>query len=139
MSFPQIRMRRNRLNNWSRKLVEESKLSTNDLIWPIFITEENQITPIESMPGINRYPLTEVIDVVAEAAELGIPAIALFPEINSDLKDEKGSEALNKNNLICKATQYIKTKLVTLVLFVMWLLIHILVTVMMAYIKMVKF
>ena len=82
MSFPQIRMRRNRLNNWSRKLVEESKLSTNDLIWPIFITEENQITPIESMPGINRYPLTEVIDVVAEAAELGIPAIALFPEIN---------------------------------------------------------
>ena len=139
MSFPQIRMRRNRLNNWSRKLVEESKLSTNDLIWPIFITEENQITPIESMPGINRYPLTEVIDVVAEAAELGIPAIALFPEINSDLKDEKGSEALNKNNLICKATQYIKTKLVTLVLFVMLLLIHILVTVMMAYIKMVKF
>lgn len=111
MSFPQIRMRRNRLNNWSRKLVEESKLSTNDLIWPIFITEENQITPIESMPGINRYPLTEVIDVVAEAAELGIPAIALFPEINSDLKDEKGSEALNKNNLICKATQYIKNQI----------------------------
>ena len=111
MSFPQIRMRRNRLNNWSRKLVEESKLSTNDLIWPIFITEENQITPIESMPGINRYPLTEVIDVVAEAAELGIPAIALFPEINSDLKDEKGSEALNKNNLICKATQYIKSQI----------------------------
>ena len=111
MSFPQIRMRRNRLNNWSRKLVEESKLSTNDLIWPIFITEENQITPIESMPGIHRYPLTEVIDVVAEAAELGIPAIALFPEINSDLKDEKGSEALNKNNLICKATQYIKNQI----------------------------
>ena len=111
MSFPQIRMRRNRLNNWSRKLVEESKLSTNDLIWPIFITEENQITPIESMPGINRYPLTEVIDVVAEAAELGIPAIALFPEITSDLKDEKGSEALNKNNLICKATQYIKNQI----------------------------
>ena len=111
MSFPQIRMRRNRLNNWSTKLVEESKLSTNDLIWPIFITEENQITPIESMPGINRYPLTEVIDVVAEAAELGIPAIALFPEINSDLKDEKGSEALNKNNLICKATQYIKNQI----------------------------
>ena len=111
MSFPQTRMRRNRLNNWSRKLVEESKLSTNDLIWPIFITEENQITPIESMPGINRYPLTEVIDVVAEAAELGIPAIALFPEINSDLKDEKGSEALNKNNLICKATQYIKNQI----------------------------
>ena len=103
-------MRRNRLNNWSRKLVEESKLSTNDLIWPIFITEENQITPIKSMPGINRYPLTKVIDVVAEAAELGIPAIALFPEINSDLKDEKGSEALNKNNLICKATQYIKSQ-----------------------------
>ena len=111
MSFPQIRMRRNRLNNWSRKLVEESKLSTNDLIWPIFITEENQITPIESMPGINRYPLAQVIDVVAEAAELGIPAIALFPEINSDLKDEKGSEALNKNNLICKATQYIKSQI----------------------------
>ena len=110
MSFPRIRMRRNRLNNWSRKLVEESKLTTNDLIWPLFITEGNHKTSIESMPGVNRYPLSQIIDVVAEAAELGIPAIALFPEIKSDLKDEKGSEALNRNNLICKATESIKNQ-----------------------------
>ena len=107
-SFPSTRMRRNRLNNWSRRLIQENKLSTDDLIWPIFITDKNIKSSIDSMPGIFRIPLNEIVDVIGEAQDYDIPAIALFPETNPNVKDELGSEALNENNLICEAIKLIK-------------------------------
>ncbi len=81
-SFPSTRMRRNRLNNWSRRLIQENKLSTDDLIWPIFITDKNKKSSIDSMPGIFRIPLNEIVDVIGESQNYDIPAIALFPETN---------------------------------------------------------
>ena len=107
-SFPSTRMRRNRLSNWSRRLIQENKLSTDDLIWPIFVTDKNKRSSIDSMPGIFRIPLNEIVDVIGEAQDYNIPAIALFPETNPKVKDELGSEALNKNNLICEAIKLIK-------------------------------
>ena len=103
-SYPSIRMRRNRKTDWSRRLVQESNLSPNDLIWPIFIKEgKNQKEPINSMPGVYRYSLDKVEKLVESAMNKKIPMIALFPSVPSSKKDNKGSEALNKNNLVCKA------------------------------------
>ena len=107
-SYPSTRMRRNRQTNWSRRLIEENRLSVNDLILPIFITDSDKKTVIDSMPGVYRTPITQIIETVQEAKELGIPAIALFPETNATLKDEKGSEALNEENLVCRTTNLIK-------------------------------
>tara|TARA_B100000686_G_scaffold66799_1_gene72120 strand:+ start:773 stop:1789 length:1017 start_codon:yes stop_codon:yes gene_type:complete len=106
-SFPSTRMRRNRQFGWSRRLVRENHLSVDDLIWPIFVTE-NKKTEIKTMPGVYRIPLTEIADIVDEAQSYGIPAIALFPETNPNIKDDKGSEALNSSNIICEATRIIK-------------------------------
>ena len=108
MAFPQTRMRRNRLKSWSRKLMKENILSASDLILPIFITDSNKKTPITSMPGIARIPLEQVSDIIGHADELRIQAVALFPEISSNLKDVMGSEALNKNNLVCRTVEKIK-------------------------------
>ena len=107
-SYPNTRMRRNRQTNWSRRLIEENRLSVNDLILPIFITDGDKKTVINSMPGVYRIPITQIIETVQEAKELGIPAIALFPETNTALKDEQGTEALNDKNLVCRATNLIK-------------------------------
>ena len=108
-SYPSIRMRRNRRTDWSRRLVQESNLSPNDLIWPIFIKEgKNQKEPIDSMPGVYRYSLDKVEKLVESAMNKKIPMIALFPSVPSSKKDNKGSEALNKNNLVCKALKLIK-------------------------------
>ena len=108
-SYPSIRMRRNRKTDWSRRLVQESNLSPNDLIWPIFIKEgKNQKEPINSMPGVYRYSLDKVEKLVESAMNKKIPMIALFPSVPSSKKDNKGSEALNKNNLVCKALKLIK-------------------------------
>ena len=107
-SYPNIRMRRNRKSDWSRRLVKENQISVNDLILPIFVTDSEKKTAITSMPGVNRIPINEVVGIVHEAKELGIPAIALFPETNNSLKDENGSEALNEENIVCKATRLIK-------------------------------
>jgi len=107
-AFPSTRMRRNRQTDWSRRLIKENELSVNDLIWPIFIANDDKKSPINSMPGVNRIPLNAIVETVQEAKELGIPAIALFPETDISLKNEKGSEALNEDNLICKATKAIK-------------------------------
>ena len=101
-SYPNIRMRRNRKSDWSRRLVKENQISVNDLILPIFVTDSEKKTAITSMPGVNRIPINEVVGIVHEAKELGIPAIALFPETNNSLKDENGSEALNEENIVCK-------------------------------------
>ena len=108
-SFPKVRLRRNRKTEWSRRLVSENNLSTNDLIWPIFIREGKNIKePIKTMPGVYRYTLDKVENLVERAISKKIPMIALFPQTPDIKKNAKGSEALNKNNLICKALRLIK-------------------------------
>ena len=108
-SYPNIRLRRNRKNDWSRRLVRESNLSANDLIWPIFIIEgKNKKEPIKTMPGVYRYSLDKIESLVERAISKKIPMIALFPNIPNHKKNNKGSEALNKNNLVCKALRLIK-------------------------------
>ena len=110
-TYPNIRLRRNRKTAWSRRLVSESNLSTNDLIWPIFIRDGKNIQEsIKSMPGVYRYTLDKIPAVIEKAIRLKIPMISLFPYTPQNKKNFKGTEALNKNNLICKALRLIKTK-----------------------------
>jgi len=108
-SYPKVRLRRNRKSEWSRRLVSENTLSSNDLIWPIFIREGKNIKePITSMPGVYRYSLDKIEILVEKAIKKRIPLIALFPNIPNHKKNANGSEALNKNNLVCKALKLIK-------------------------------
>ena len=108
-SYPNVRLRRNRKAEWSRRLVSENNLSTNDLIWPIFIREGKNIKePIKTMPGVYRYTLDKIENLVEKAISKKIPMIALFPQTPELKKNTKGSEALNKNNLVCKTLRLIK-------------------------------
>ena len=108
-SYPKVRLRRNRKTDWSRRLVSESNLSTNDLIWPIFIRDGKNIKePVKTMPGIYRYTIDKIENLVEKAINKKIPMIALFPNTPISKKNAKGSEALNKNNLVCKALRLIK-------------------------------
>ena len=108
-SYPSVRMRRNRKSDWCRRLIQENNLSTNDLIWPIFIRDGKNIKePIVSMPGVYRYSLDKVEPLVERAIFRKIPMIALFPYTSSSKKNPKGTEALNKNNLVCRALRLIK-------------------------------
>ena len=103
------RMRRNRKADWTRRLVRENQLTVDDLIWPIFIAPGvNVREPIPAMPGVNRMSVDVAVEAVREAADLGVPAIATFPNIEMNLRDETGSHALEANNLINIATQAIK-------------------------------
>ena len=109
--YPNLRLRRNRKSNWSRRLVSENTLSVNDLILPIFVIEgKNKKIPIKSMPGIFRYSIDKLNQVIGNAVSLKIPMVAIFPYINKSLKNARGTEALNKNNLVCRATNFIKKK-----------------------------
>ena len=108
-SYPSTRLRRNRKKEWSRRLVQESTLSPNDLIWPIFICEGTNVKEhIKSMPGVYRHSIDKLEKLVESAMDKNIPMIALFPNIPNSKKNSKGSEALNKNNLVCKALRLIK-------------------------------
>ncbi len=108
-SYPSVRLRRNRKSEWSRRLVSENNLSTNDLIWPIFVREGKNIKePIKSMPGVYRYSIDKVEALVEWAINKKIPVIALFPNTPNNKKNSKGTEALNKNNLVCKTLRLIK-------------------------------
>ena len=108
-TYPNVRMRRNRKTDWSRRLVSESGLTTDDLIWPIFIREGRNVKePVKSMPGVFRYTLDKIEHLVEKAINKKIPMSALFPHTTNSKKDAKGSEALNKNNLVCKALRLIK-------------------------------
>jgi porphobilinogen synthase len=110
-TYPSTRLRRNRKTDWSRRLVRENTLSVNDLIWPIFIREGKNIKePVKEMPGVYRYTLDKIENIVERAISYNIPMIALFPNIPESKKNSKGSEALNKNNLICKSLRLIKRK-----------------------------
>ncbi len=108
-----IRLRRNRQQPWSRALTQETRLSVENLIWPVFVHDgsqgpEDQIIP--SMPGVFRYSKNSLIENIKIASDLGIPAVAIFPHISASKKDEKGSEALNPNNLVCETVNLIKSK-----------------------------
>ena len=107
--YPQTRLRRNRHSDWVRRLTCENHLSTDDLIWPVFMLEgHNKTEKIASMPGINRYSIDRLLPVVETAAKLGIPALALFPATPADKKNATGDEAFNPENLICKTIRALK-------------------------------
>ena len=104
-----LRMRRLRQSDWSRRLVRETKVSTDDLIWPIFVRDgSGEDEPVASMPGVSRLSVARCVDAAKEARDLGIPVIALFPYTQSSQRDERGTEALNEANLVCSATRAMK-------------------------------
>ena len=108
-SFPRVRMRRNRLTDFSRRLMAENKLSIDDLIYPIFITYGSKVKEeVSSMPGIYRYSGDLLHEEIEYISSLNIPAVAFFPKIENELKTPHGKEALNKNNLICEAIKISK-------------------------------
>jgi porphobilinogen synthase len=103
------RPRRNRKAEWARRLVCENVLTTNDLIWPLFLIEGKRTrVPVTAMPGIERLSVDEAVREAERAVKLEIPAIAFFPYTEASLKDEGGSEAFNEQNLVCKACRAIK-------------------------------
>lgn len=103
------RMRRNRKADWTRRMVQENRLTVDDLIWPIFLIPGTGILePIPAMPGVNRMTVDKAVEAAKEAADLGIPALATFPNIEMELRDETGSNSLEKNNLINLASAAIK-------------------------------
>ena len=107
--FPSTRMRRNRHDDWTRRLVAENRLSVDDLIWPIFVIEgRGSATEVASMPGVQRVTIDGLAAHVAPAARLGIPALALFPATPADKKDAEGTESANPDNLMCRAARLLK-------------------------------
>ena len=108
-AFPRVRLRRNRRDDWSRRMVREHVLSAADLIWPVFVREGSGVSePVASMPGVDRLSVDRVGEAAAQAAALGIPCIAIFPYTPAPRKDEDGTEALNPDNLACRAIRAIK-------------------------------
>ena len=109
--YPSLRLRRSRKESWSRRLIQENTLSPNDFILPIFLIEgSNKRQEISSMPGVYRYTINRLSQIVDKAIKLGIPMIALFPKTQNSKKDELGTESLNENNLVCKAIQEVKKR-----------------------------
>ena len=107
--FPETRMRRNRRDAWTRRLVAEHRLSVDDLIWPVFVIEgRDATTEVTAMPGVQRVTVDRLAAHVEPAARLGIPAVALFPATPRERKDPEGSEALNPENLMCRAAAALK-------------------------------
>ena len=107
--FPRVRMRRNRQHDWSRRLVREHTLTANDLIWPVFVKEGGaKREAIPSMPGVFRLTIPALLDAAAEAAKLGIPALALFPYVPKERKDEQASEAVRADSLCNRAIRALK-------------------------------
>ena len=108
-SYPSVRLRRNRKYNWSRRLVSENNLSVSDLILPIFVTEgKKKIEAIKTMPGVFRYSIDRLSGILNQASKLKIPLVAIFPHTPNRKKDSSGNEALNENNLVCRAIKKIK-------------------------------
>jgi porphobilinogen synthase len=104
-----IRPRRNRKAEWARRLVRENVLTTDDLIWPLFVVDgHNKRAAVSSMPGVERLSVDQAVRDAERAAKLNIPCIALFPYTDPGLRDEQGSEATNADNLVCKSVRAIK-------------------------------
>ncbi len=109
--FPTTRLRRVRAHDWSRRLVAEHLVTVDDLIWPIFVTDgETAGQEVASMPGVVRRDVDGAVKAAEEAAKLGIPALALFPQTDPDLKDPTGTYALDAQNLVCRAVRAIKAE-----------------------------
>ena len=108
-SYPAVRLRRTRASAWSRRLHAETVLTPADLIWPLFITAGDAEEPIASLPGVSRWPVAGIVERAREARELGIPCVALFPNTPPALKSEDGREALNPDNLMCRAIRALKS------------------------------
>jgi len=107
--YPSLRLRRNRKYDWSRRLVAENNLTVNDLILPIFVTDgKNKIQSIKSMPGVYRYSIDKISQLINTASKLKIPLVAIFPHTSNKKKNSLGSEALNEDNLVCKTIKKIK-------------------------------
>ena len=110
-NFPNLRLRRSRKNEWSRRLIQENSLSTSDFILPIFLIDgKNKKQSIATMPDVYRYTIDKLGMIVDKAIKSRIPMVALFPYTKNSMKNEIGSESLNEDNLVCKAIRYIKGK-----------------------------
>ncbi|BCD90382.1 delta-aminolevulinic acid dehydratase [Francisella halioticida] len=111
-SYPKTRLRRTRQANWSRRLVAENILTTSDLIWPVFVHDNDDEGNVEisSMPDVYRYSLKSLPKIIKKATKLGIPAIAIFPNISNDKKNSKGTEATNPSNIVCQAIKVAKAE-----------------------------
>jgi porphobilinogen synthase len=108
-SFPNLRMRRARAHAWSRALVAENTLTPADLIWPLFVTGGDGVEePIATLPGVSRWSIDRLVGKAREARDLGIPCVALFPNTPHELRTEDAREALNPDNLICRAVRAVK-------------------------------
>lgn len=107
--IPSERPRRLRSHSWLRAMVAEHRLSVSDFVWPVFVQEGTGLrTPIEGLPGVERYSLDCLVEEVVKARDMGIPAVALFPAVDPALKDERAGEALNPDNLVCRAIRALK-------------------------------
>ncbi|WP_199698748.1 porphobilinogen synthase [Aurantiacibacter zhengii] len=108
-SYPNSRLRRSRATSWSRAMHRETVLTSADLIWPLFVTGGKGVEdPVTSLPGVSRWSVDGIASRAKEAVELGIPCIALFPNTQADLRSETGEEALNPDNLMCRAIKAIR-------------------------------
>lgn len=108
-AFPHTRLRRTRKTDWSRRLVSETNLTVDDLIWPLFVVDgDNVRQPIDSLPDVSRLSIDLIVEAAREAERFGIPAIALFPYTDPDLRRADGREGLNADNLVCRATRAVK-------------------------------
>jgi porphobilinogen synthase len=110
-TFPATRLRRTRSASWSRALHGETVLTPADLIWPLFISAGDCEEPIATLPGVSRWSIPQIVDRAKEARGLGIPCVALFPNTPRELRTDDGAEALNPDNLMCRATRAIKDAL----------------------------
>jgi porphobilinogen synthase len=108
-AYPSLRMRRTRSHGWSRAMVRETTLSPDDLIWPLFVTDGARVEePIAALPGVSRWSVDLIAERAKEAVALGIPCLALFPNTQAGRRSENGAEALNPDNLMCRATRAIR-------------------------------
>lgn len=111
MTFPATRMRRMRAHDFSRKLISENRLTSNDLIWPVFVLEgDDAIEPVESMPGVERMTIDRLLPAAEHCVELGIPAIALFPVVSTDCKSDDAREAWNPEGLSQRTAAALKER-----------------------------
>src|SRR4051812_26201781 len=107
-AYPALRLRRTRAAAWSRRMHAETVLTPADLIWPMFVTEGEGEEPIAALPGVSRWCLKGIVEQARQARALGIPCVALFPNTPPALRSEDGREALNPDNLMCRAIREIK-------------------------------
>lgn len=110
-SFPATRLRRTRQHPWLRRCVAETTLSPADLVWPLFVHDHAANRSVPSMPGVERMSVEAAVRAAAEAAELGIPAVAIFPVIEPERKSDDGRHALEPDNLACRTVQAIRRRL----------------------------